>query len=184
MIWGVVALVLIFLLFFLSLTSVIKRTGHEFFRKAHYILAMLYIGACWGHWNQLYCWMLASLVVWGLDRGVRLLRTLLIHTRNLDGSTGMSEPDFVYSELTPNQALNSAPLNQACSTLTTPTEESFVSHSPKTSKPGSQASIFSSASLLSQSGNLTPSPPSLSQHQTPFPSIPTSYVVERVKQAV
>lgn len=90
MIWGVVAMVLMLFLFVFSLTPVIKRTGHEFFRKTHYIVAMVYIGACWGHWAQLYCWMLASLIVWGLDRGVRLLRTLLIHTRQIDGSTGKS----------------------------------------------------------------------------------------------
>ena len=88
MIWGVIAFVLIFLLWALSLNVVIKRTGYEFFRKAHYVLAMVYIGACWGHWNQLACWMIASLAVWGLDRGIRLLRTILIHTRKIDGSTG------------------------------------------------------------------------------------------------
>lgn len=88
MIWGVVAFVLIFLLWALSLQVVIKRTGYEFFKKAHYVLAMVYIGACWGHWNQLACWMIASLGVWFLDRGIRFLRTILIHTRKIDGTTG------------------------------------------------------------------------------------------------
>lgn len=32
--------------------------------------------------------MIASLGVWGLDRGLRFLRTILIHTRKIDGSTG------------------------------------------------------------------------------------------------
>jgi NAD(P)H-flavin reductase len=85
MVWGCVAMGLLSLLFFLSLQRVIKLTGHEFFRKSHYILAMLYIGACWGHWAQLACWMIASLGIWGLDRGVRFLRTLLIHVGYVQG---------------------------------------------------------------------------------------------------
>ncbi|PWN39989.1 hypothetical protein IE81DRAFT_325993 [Ceraceosorus guamensis] len=79
MVWGVVAMVLLTILFVLSLPVVIRRTGHEFFRKAHYILAMLYIGACWGHWDKLKCFLLPSLLIWGLDRGARLVRTFLLH---------------------------------------------------------------------------------------------------------
>jgi NAD(P)H-flavin reductase len=85
MVWGCVAMGLLSLLFFLSLQRVIKLTGHEFFRKSHYILAILYIGACWGHWSQLACWMIASLGIWGLDRGIRFLRTLLIHVGYVQG---------------------------------------------------------------------------------------------------
>ncbi|CEH15986.1 Ferric reductase, NADH/NADPH oxidase and related proteins [Ceraceosorus bombacis] len=79
MVWGVVAMILLTILFLLSLPVVIRRTGHEFFRKAHYILAMLYIGACWGHWDKLKCFLLPSLLIWGLDRGARLVRTFLLH---------------------------------------------------------------------------------------------------------
>lgn len=120
MIWGVVAMVLLLFLFVFSLTPVIKRTGHEFFRKTHYIVAIVYIGACWGHWAKLYCWMLASLIVWGLDRGVRLLRTLLIHTRQIDGSTGKLESSAHLSqELTYNsQDSNFAHLNLTFNTST------------------------------------------------------------------
>ena len=86
MIWGVVAMIFLSLLFFFSTPWAIKRTGYEVFRKAHYIVAMLFIGACWGHWAQLYCWLLASLVVWFVDRGARLLRTALLHYGYVDGS--------------------------------------------------------------------------------------------------
>ena len=88
MIWGVIALVFITFLYVFSLRSVIRLTGYEFFRKTHYVVAMLYIGACWGHWNQLACWMIASLGIWGIDRGVRFLRTIMIHYGYADGSTG------------------------------------------------------------------------------------------------
>jgi DMSO/TMAO reductase YedYZ heme-binding membrane subunit/NAD(P)H-flavin reductase len=98
-IWGLVAFVLLFILWVLSLGVVIKRTGYEFFKKSHYILAMVYIGACWGHWAPIACWMIASLAVWGLDRGIRFLRTILIHTRKIDGSTGCK---FVPSQATIN----------------------------------------------------------------------------------
>lgn len=79
MIWGVVAQILLLLIFGLSTPWGIRLTGYEFFRKAHYVLAMVYIGACWGHWKQLRCFMLPSLIIWFLDRGARLIRTALIH---------------------------------------------------------------------------------------------------------
>ncbi|KAJ8126855.1 hypothetical protein O1611_g6782 [Lasiodiplodia mahajangana] len=89
MIWGVVAMILLLLLFVLSTRWAIRLTGYEFFRKAHYVLAMLYIGACWGHWDKLKCFLLPSLLIWFLDRGARLLRTALIHYQYLsDGSMG------------------------------------------------------------------------------------------------
>ncbi|KAI3325194.1 ferric reductase like transmembrane component-domain-containing protein [Xylariaceae sp. AK1471] len=89
MIWGVVAMILLILLFVLSTPWAIRLTGYEFFRKAHYVLAMVYVGACWGHWEQLRCFLLPSLLIWFLDRAIRLLRTLLIHHQYLpDNSMG------------------------------------------------------------------------------------------------
>ncbi|CAG9949978.1 unnamed protein product [Clonostachys rosea f. rosea IK726] len=67
----------------------IRLTGYETFRKLHYILAMVYIGACWGHWKQLECFMIPSLAIWLLDRAIRLVRSALIHYQFLpDGSMG------------------------------------------------------------------------------------------------
>ncbi|SPJ78780.1 related to ferric reductase FRE2 precursor [Fusarium torulosum] len=89
MIWGIVATLLILALFILSLPFVIRRTGYEFFRKAHYILAMVYIGACYAHWDKLSCFLYSSLLIWFLDRILRLIRTGLIHYQVLsDGSMG------------------------------------------------------------------------------------------------
>ncbi|KAF9885342.1 hypothetical protein FE257_012959 [Aspergillus nanangensis] len=79
-IWGIVAMIFLTFLVVFSTKWAIRWTGYEFFRKSHYIIAMLYVGACWGHWSKLACWMIASLAVWLLDRGVRLLRTLILHT--------------------------------------------------------------------------------------------------------
>lgn len=76
---GIVAMVFLFVLVLLSTPVAIRLTGYEFFKKSHYVMAMLYIGACWGHWSQLSCWMIASLVVWLLDRGIRIGRILLLH---------------------------------------------------------------------------------------------------------
>ncbi|RAK76882.1 ferric reductase family protein [Aspergillus fijiensis CBS 313.89] len=78
-IWGIAAMILLTFLVLHSTKPVIRLTGYEFFRKAHYVVAMVYVGACWAHWAHLYCWMLASLVVWLLDRGARLIRTFLLH---------------------------------------------------------------------------------------------------------
>ncbi|KAI0139555.1 ferric reductase NAD binding domain-containing protein [Hypoxylon sp. NC0597] len=88
-IWGVVAQILLLLLLALSTPWGIRLTGYEFFRKAHYVLAMVYIGACWGHWANLQCFLIPGLAIWFLDRGIRLLRSALIHYQYLpNGSMG------------------------------------------------------------------------------------------------
>ncbi|ETI28753.1 hypothetical protein G647_01204 [Cladophialophora carrionii CBS 160.54] len=79
MIWGVLAMFFLTVLFVLSTPWAIRRTGYDFFRKCHYVMAMLYIGACWGHWSKLNCYLIPSLVVWFIDRGARLARTALLH---------------------------------------------------------------------------------------------------------
>lgn len=91
MIWGCVALIFLCFLYVFSIRRVIQWTGYEFFRKTHYVVACLYIGACWGHWQQLKCWMIASLGLFFIDRGVRILRTLLIHVGYFDsnGNAGL-----------------------------------------------------------------------------------------------
>lgn len=79
MIWGVLAMSFLFALFILSTPWGIRIIGYEAFRKSHYVLAMLYIGTCIGHWKQLQCFMIPSLVVWLVDRLARLIRTGLLH---------------------------------------------------------------------------------------------------------
>ncbi|KAF1928607.1 uncharacterized protein M421DRAFT_62682 [Didymella exigua CBS 183.55] len=88
MIWGIVAQAFIVFLFVFSLRPVIRWTGYEFFRKSHFIVAILYIGACWGHWKQLSCWMVASFAIMGLDLVARTVRTSLIHFGYKSGSSG------------------------------------------------------------------------------------------------
>ncbi|KAF2737245.1 hypothetical protein EJ04DRAFT_431288 [Polyplosphaeria fusca] len=89
MIWGIVAQGLITFLFVFSLRPVIRWTGYEFFRKTHLVVAGLYLGACWGHWSRLACWMIASLGLLGLDLGARILRICLIHMGYKDGNKGL-----------------------------------------------------------------------------------------------
>jgi len=89
MICGVLAMFFLFALFILSTPWAIRRTGYEFFRKSHYILALLYIGACWGHWAKLSCYLIPAMAVWFIDRGVRLVRTALMHYNYIDGSSTM-----------------------------------------------------------------------------------------------
>ncbi|CAN9199071.1 unnamed protein product [Alternaria alternata] len=88
MIWGCVAQGFITFLFVFSLRPVIRWTGYEFFRKSHLVVAGLYLGACWGHWEKLSCWMIASLAIMGFDLVVRTIRTWLIHTGYKDGGLG------------------------------------------------------------------------------------------------
>lgn len=88
MIWGIVAQTLVTFLFIFSLRPVIRWTGYEFFRKSHFLVAVLYLGACWGHWEKLSCWIIASLIIMGVDLVARSVRTCLIHLGFKDGSSG------------------------------------------------------------------------------------------------
>jgi ferric-chelate reductase len=83
MIWGLVAMILLTMLFLLSTPWGIRLTGYETFRKLHYVLAMVYIGACWAHWEPLKCFMIPSLIFWFLDRGARFVRTAFLHYQHL-----------------------------------------------------------------------------------------------------
>lgn len=98
MIWGVIAIILLTFLFVLSLPPVIKLTGYEFFRKAHYVLAMVYIGAAIGHWENLQCFLIPAIGIWGIDRVIRLARTAMIHYQLLpEGGRGFKSIDAVLS---------------------------------------------------------------------------------------
>ena len=88
MIWGIVAQSFISFLFVFSLRPVIRWTGYEFFRKSHLIVSGLYLGACYGHWAQLGCWIIASLVIMGFDLVARTIRTCLMHCGYKDAKSG------------------------------------------------------------------------------------------------
>lgn len=79
--WGFVALGLLVLLWALATPWGIRMTGYEVFRKAHYLLAMVYIGAIIGHWQQLQCFLIPGILLWFCDRLGRLVRTALLHYR-------------------------------------------------------------------------------------------------------
>lgn len=98
-IYGCVAMGLLSFLYVFSIRRVIQRTGYEFFRITHYLLAALYIGACWGHWAQLNCWLIAALVVMLLDKGLRVLRLLLIHILLTDPGKGTEQPESLSRDI-------------------------------------------------------------------------------------
>ncbi|SPO05141.1 related to ferric reductase FRE2 precursor [Cephalotrichum gorgonifer] len=81
-VWGIVAMILLLMLYVLSLPPVIRLTGYEFFRKSHYVLAMVYIGACIGHWEKLQCFLIPSILIWALDRAARAARTYALHSKS------------------------------------------------------------------------------------------------------
>lgn len=103
MIWGIVAMILLLMLFALSLPFVVRRTGYEFFRKSHYVLAMVYIGACIGHWEKLHCFLTPSIILWAVDRAIRLFRTWLIHRKIVGESKGLFRPAQATVTLFPNE---------------------------------------------------------------------------------
>lgn len=83
-VFGVVAMILVTVLYLFSLKRVVYWTGYQVFKLTHYITAILYLAACWIHWAPLACWMIASIILLVLDRGIRLARLALIHTGHLD----------------------------------------------------------------------------------------------------
>ncbi|KAH8169481.1 ferric reductase like transmembrane component domain-containing protein [Sarocladium implicatum] len=102
MIWGLVAILLVSILYILSLPFVIRRTGYEFFRKSHYILAMIYCGACIGHWDKLHCFITPAIILWFIDRFTRLFRTYLIHRKAIGENGGFFHPAQASATLFPN----------------------------------------------------------------------------------
>lgn len=78
-IFGVLAMFLLTLMVVLATKPAIRYFGYEFFKISHWTLAILYIAACWGHWDRLWCWMVASLALIGIDQGMRALRMCYIH---------------------------------------------------------------------------------------------------------
>lgn len=87
--FGVVAQIFITFLYIFSTSWAIRWTGYEFFKRTHWVIAILYLGACWGHWDGLACWMIASLILVFLDKGVRILRTSLLHIGYRKGLSGL-----------------------------------------------------------------------------------------------
>lgn len=95
-IWGFVALGLLVLLWICSFQWVIKNiTGYEFFRKAHYVMAMVYIGALIGHWEELQCFLVPGIVLWVVDRLARLVRMGMLHCgyQRKEGRWGFSSAE-------------------------------------------------------------------------------------------
>lgn len=84
-IFGVIAMFLLTLMVVLSTKPAINKFGYEFFKISHWFLAVLYIAACWGHWDRLWCWMVASLALICLDQAARALRTCYIHMNGKKG---------------------------------------------------------------------------------------------------
>ncbi|KAM7211479.1 Ferric reductase like transmembrane component domain containing protein [Rhypophila decipiens] len=94
-IWGFVALGLLILLWFFSLGWTIRNiTGYEFFRKVHYVLAMVYIGAAIGHWEALQCFLVPGLVLWACDRLARLVRMGMLHYGHVGPEDGRGKWQF------------------------------------------------------------------------------------------
>lgn len=83
MIWGCAAMGLLTLMVALSSSWGIRLTGYEFFRKSHYLLGILYFASCVLHWEKLEIFMAPSLILWIVDRVIRLVRSALIHFQRL-----------------------------------------------------------------------------------------------------
>lgn len=79
-IFGFAALGVLVVLWLLSTKTAIRWLGYELFRLTHGLIALAYIALCWGHWPQLACWLIASIILIGLDQVARFIGFLYIHT--------------------------------------------------------------------------------------------------------
>ncbi|KAK2073417.1 hypothetical protein P8C59_007703 [Phyllachora maydis] len=78
--WGWAALAVLLLLWAASLGPVVRRVlGHEAWRKGHYVLGAVYMGAAIAHWPLLQCFLVPGLALWGADRAARAVRTAVLH---------------------------------------------------------------------------------------------------------
>ncbi|KAJ9132629.1 Ferric-chelate reductase [Pleurostoma richardsiae] len=102
-IWGVVAMVLLLIMYLLSMPWAIQVTGYEFFKKSHYVLAMVYIGAVIGHWSRLECFLIPGLVLWFLDRLARVIRTGFLHFKRYPNEMVAFKPATATISLFPDQ---------------------------------------------------------------------------------
>jgi predicted ferric reductase len=98
MIWGCVAMILLTIMWVLTWPSIIKKTGYEFFRKVHYVIALIFLGACWGHWEHLKCFLIPSFIFWGIDRSARLVRMFLLHYSLITKEDGTTMAGFQISK--------------------------------------------------------------------------------------
>ncbi|KAH9820438.1 ferric reductase FRE2 precursor [Teratosphaeria destructans] len=80
-IFGVVAMFLLSLMLVLSADVVVERTGYGWFKVGHWSLAVLYLGACWGHWEKLWCWIMPALVLVAVDQVLQWGRSAYLHFR-------------------------------------------------------------------------------------------------------
>tara|TARA_R110002060_G_scaffold40006_4_gene51239 strand:- start:374 stop:1438 length:1065 start_codon:yes stop_codon:yes gene_type:complete len=156
MIWGIVAMGLLSFIWVFSFPRMIRLTGYEFFRKSHAIIALIYIGACWGHWNKLACWMIAALAIVFMDFGIRYIRTLLIHVGYMkSGGKTPFHPTLEHANLFQDTAL-SLPKQHSSASMTQKAESSESTSSTTTAR-GPLVSIFTYASPSFPSGKITPS---------------------------
>lgn len=96
-VFGVVAMFLLTLMLALSTQTAIRWVGYEVFKITHWVIAVLFIGACWGDWDRLWCWMVPSLALMVIDQGIRVLRMMYIH---LHGEIGGGKPSPCWLLLT------------------------------------------------------------------------------------
>lgn len=155
MIWGIVAMGLLSFIWVFSFPRMIRLTGYEFFRKSHAIVALIYLGACWGHWNKLACWMIASLAIVFMDFGIRYIRTLLIHVGYMKSGGKKSPCVVAMTSLTCLQDTDSYLLKQHFNASTMQRAESSASTSSIITAHGPLVNISTSASQNFRSGRIT-----------------------------
>lgn len=86
--WGVGAMALLTFLYVHSFRWVQRVLGYEFFRKSHELIAVLFLGACWGHWPDMKEWIIAGIAIVFFDRFVRYARMFAIHMNWTSGERG------------------------------------------------------------------------------------------------
>ncbi|KAL7411008.1 hypothetical protein BDY24DRAFT_417348 [Mrakia frigida] len=98
---GVVALAAFTILTLLSFKPFLRHMAYEAFLISHIVLALLFLIGSYMHWEEYGMWVWPSFLIWGLDRFVRLGKTIFLNKLWLSFSskTGAEERTAVVESL-------------------------------------------------------------------------------------
>ncbi|CED82351.1 Ferric reductase, NADH/NADPH oxidase and related proteins [Phaffia rhodozyma] len=76
---GVVAFLAYNLLFLLSLKPFLRSMAYEVFLISHMVLALLLLVGCYMHWTEFGSYIWPAILIWGLDRFVRVANIIFLN---------------------------------------------------------------------------------------------------------
>lgn len=76
--WGLVAIT-VYTLIAVGAMRWLRKRFYEIFLISHIIMVILYLVACWMHFEKSKYWIYPGFIIWGFDRLVRVLRLVILN---------------------------------------------------------------------------------------------------------